>query len=81
MQNKARHQSIKGIKIPGINIYKRVELNTNYLNPEHQGDELYGTPQSIIDVAKEEKPKMKAFEIELNEGKVRHMPTRMPRWR
>ena len=64
---------LKGIAVPGINIYKQVELHKNYmpLIPHRYWHEpLYKKPsKSIVNAVKREKKDRKVFRSDLNEKK------------
>ena len=64
---------MESIESPGINIYKRVELSSNYkpvIPPLFQDDSLYETPpDELVDAVKLERAKRSAFKSELNEEK------------
>ena len=70
-----RAKYLKSIEAPGINIFKRVEMNIKYrpvLPIEHQDDVLYEEPTpEVFAAVKEEKAKRGAFKKTLNAEKAR----------
>ena len=70
-----RAKHLKSIEAPGINIFKRVEMNKRYrafLPIEHQDDVLYEEPTpEVFDAVKKDKAKRGAFKKTLNAEKAR----------